>query len=396
MRCGVIVGKLTNRFVETTKNPGRYSDGNGLILNVLATGGRNWLLRVQYKGKRRDFGLGGYPDNSLAKAREKAGEYRRVIKEGEDPLANRATAPLLFKDAAEAMLDKGVYKNPKTGPRYRAMLVAYAYPSLGKLHITSLDVENVSAALAPIWKGKADTAQRVLELICRTISSATADGYRVVKDLSSAIRQRLGKQPKGGHMHMMPYIEVSSFMERLSEGTTISRLALRFCILTAARSSEVRQAAWEEIDWVNRLWNIPAGRMKVGTAHSVPLSEPALAVLKAAKTLQTDTVIFPSPVANRRGKGLSDNAMRKLLQDMGLAFDTHGFRASFKTWAQELAPTYSDEVSEACLAHAVSNKLKAAYGRAKFDVARRELLDLWGDYLRGGSLWNHYHFKQNK
>jgi integrase len=381
------MGKLTAVAVKAATKPGRYQDGNGLQLFVKASGAQSWVLRIQAGGKRRDIGLGSAATVTLKEAREKADELRRLYQRGADPLADRRAAKLAaaviptFGDAAIAAHGehKAGWRNVKHRADWLSSLERYAFPAIGKSRIDLIDAPTVRDVLLPIWLDRPETARRVRQRIKLVIDWAAAKGYRPPLDLGG-IAKALPRQPKSeSHFSAMPYEQVPAFAASLKASSeTVSRLALQFLILTAARSGEVRGATWTEIDLEARSWTIPGSRMKAGKAHVVPLSDAAVAILARALKIRTqaDSPIFPG----RNGKPLSDMTMLKIMRDRSLPFSVHGFRSSFKTWAVE-ATSFPDAVSEAALAHIDANKVRAAYSRTDFRQQRTDLMATWANFI---------------
>ena len=383
------MGKLTAVAVKAATKPGRYQDGNGLQLFVKKSGAAFWVLRIQAGGKRRDVGLGSAANVTLKDVRDKADELRKLYKRGADPLAERRAAKLAsaniptFRDAATIAHGehKGGWRNVKHRADWLSSLERYAFPTIGGTRVDLIDAPTVRDLLLPIWLDRPETARRVRQRVKLVVDWAAAKGYRPALDLSG-IAKALPRQPKSeSHFAAMPYDQVPAFVASLkASGETVSRLALQFLILTAARSGEVRGATWPELDLVAGTWTIPGSRMKAGKAHVVPLSDAAKAILERAKPISTkaDAPIFPGT----KGQPLSDMTMLKIMRDRSLPFSVHGFRSAFKTWAVE-ATSFPDAVSEAALAHIDANKVRAAYSRTDFRQQRTDLLAAWANFIGG-------------
>jgi len=381
------MGKLTAVAVKAATKPGRYQDGKGLQLFVKESGAQFWVLRIQAGGKRRDVGLGSAATVTLKNARDKADDLRKLYHRGADPLAERRAAKLAtatiptFRDAATLAHGehKAGWRNVKHRADWLSSLERYAFPTIGDTRVDLIDAPTVRDLLLPIWLDRPETARRVRQRVKLVVDWAAAKGYRPALDLSG-IAKALPRQPKSeSHFAAMPYDQVPAFVAALrASGETVSRLALQFLILTAARSGEVRGATWPEIDLEARTWTIPGSRMKAGKAHVVPLSDAALTILKRAKALRmkADAPIFPGT----KGQPLSDMTMLKIMRDRSLPFSVHGFRSAFKTWAVE-ATSFPDAVSEAALAHIDANKVRAAYSRTDFRQQRTKLMGAWANYL---------------
>lgn len=377
------MGKLSAAKVKAILDkPGRYSDGDGLILFVRSPGQASWVARFQKDGKRRDYGIGSAKIYPLADARERARELRRAIADDKDPqLLWRTPEPLLltFKAAAETFFLKGSKAGDRRQKQGASQLARYAYPTLGKLQVQSIDADRVAESLRPIWTGKPETARQVRSLIVRVLSFVRTDAGQFETSLGRAIAARLPSQPRATNFEALPYHELPALMTRLSERTGMAALGVRLLVLTATRSGEIRGATWNEIDFDRALWTIPAARMKMKRAHKIPLSPQAIAVLREAEAMRRSGTehVFPSA----KGGALSDMSLTKRLRDLGMACTAHGFRSSFRDWAAETS--VDDAVAEAALAHAVADKVMAAYKRTTFDELRRKLMDDWGRYAVG-------------
>lgn len=375
-------------------SPGLHFVGGvaGLALQVTGTGARSWILRVMVGGKRRDMGLGGYPDVLLAGAKEAAREARKQIKSGIDPiedakakrsaLAAAVASAMTFSEAASAYIaaKEHEWKNAKHGAQWRSTLETYAYPVIGNIFVRDIEHEHIVKVLGPIWTSKTETASRLRGRIESVLGWATVSGYRK-GDNPARWRGHLDKvlaQPSKVHTvehhAALDWREVGAFMVALREQEGMVAKMMEFAILTAARSGEVRGATWSEIDMDDATWTIPASRMKAKKEHRVPLSA---AALKLLKSLPRDSeIVFPSPT----GKQFSDASMNALLGRMGRADLTgHGFRSSFRDWAGETTD-YPREVIEHALAHQLKDKAEASYARGTMFEKRRLLMQEWGKF----------------
>lgn len=377
---------LTFLQIKNAK-PGRYADGKGLYLLVSPTGSKSWVLRVQVDKKRRDYGLGSLDlVKTLAEARQKAEDWRKLAKEGLNPSSEAKRLRQrrkTFEEVARAYHEehKPHWKNPKHADQWINTLATYVFPTLGAVTADRIDAHEIQSVLLPIWASKPETARRVKQRIATTLDYAKAKGWRDSEAPMRAVSTLLRgiKQPKAKSFAAMPYRALPAFMAKLDKpNPSVGRLALRFLILTAARSGEVRGAMWSEIDTDVAVWTIPAERMKMGTEHTVPLSRAALEILKEAKAhsaSKLDSLLFPG----LRRKPLSDMTLSKSLKTNGGAdFTVHGFRSAFKDWSAENG--YPNEVSEAALAHAVANKVEAAYRRTTFFEQRITMMNDWADF----------------
>lgn len=375
---------LTALFARTVKEPGKYFDGHGLYLLVRPNGSRFWLQRIVIRGKRTELGLGSASLVTLAKARDKAIENRRLAREGGDPLQAKHSALeiLTFAEAARKVheMHKPTWRNEKHAAQFLSTLETYAFPRMGKLKVSDVSSADVLAVLMPIWITKNETARRVRQRMGTVLKWAVAQGWRTdnpAQDIEQALAKvTLAKTQRKA----MPYTEVHDCMETVKacEATTATKLAIEFLVLTASRSGEVREARWEEIDLDAALWEIPANRMKAKRPHRVPLSPRAVAILREAAVLGgQEGFLFPG---TKPGKPLSDATLRKLIRELGFDVDIHGFRTSFRTWAQERT-NFPREVAEAAMAHTLGDKAEQAYARSDLFEKRRKLMATWADYL---------------
>jgi integrase len=391
------MGKLTAKEIQALTTPGYYAAGGapGLYLCIAKGGSKSWIYRYQTAGRRRDAGLGSILAFTLAEARDKAIDLRRMIARGVDPIdAKRAARVSAGLDAAKAMTFKACgeayiaaheagWRNPKHRYQWAATLKSYVYPVFGALPVQAVDVGLVMKALEPIWVTKPETAGRVRGRIEAILDWATARGYRTGDNparwrghLQNLLPAR-AKVRRVEHHAAMPYPEVGAFMGELRRQTSIAARALEFTILTAARTSEVIGARWDEIDMAERLWTVPGDRMKAGKEHRVALSNAALATAKAMAAIRQSDYVFPGQSA---GRPLSNMALLMLLRRMGHAdLTTHGFRSAFRDWCAERT-SYPAEVAEMALAHSVGSKVEAAYRRGDLFAKRRQLADAWARF----------------
>lgn len=379
---------LTALKVKSLSASGRYADGNGLYLVVDPSGAKRWLLRTVIQGKRTDIGLGGLSVVSLAEARELALSYRKVARQGGDPLAEkRANTKVIptFKAAAETVHaeHKATWKNAKHAQQWINTLTAYAFPQIGNLTVDRIETPDVLRVLTPIWLTKPETARRVRQRISSVLDWAKASGFRTGDNPVEGVSRGLPKQPAGEEHHAaMPYTEVPAFIAALrkSNSSLSARLAFEFLVLSASRTSEVLEARWIEIDWENSIWTIPAERMKANREHRVPLSPRALELLKEAlRAAGTSKLLFPGRTVE---KPMSNMVFLKILERMKVKVTAHGFRSSFRDWAAEKT-SFSREVAEMALAHTIENKVEAAYRRGDLLERRRELMNEWASFLEG-------------
>ena len=375
---------LTAAQVRAAVEPGKYRDGNGLFLRVEPSGSKRWVQRITIRGKITELGLGSASLVSLAEAREQAFENRKLARSGSDPMRARreASAIMSFEEAARHVHDVHTpsWRNAKHAAQFISTLETYAFPRLGRLRVSEITTADVLAVLQPIWLEKAETARRVRQRIGMVMKWAIAQGWRQDNPVLS-ISEALPKQDRTqAHRKALHYNALPEFVEKLqASGANLStRLALELLILTASRSGEVRLAQWSEFDLEAALWIRPASRMKANKEHRVPLSGRALEVLTEAQALKgEDDLVFPG---TKYGKPLSDMTLLKLAKSIVPDIHVHGFRTSFKTWAQERT-NFAREVSEAALAHTIRDKAEAAYARSDLFEKRRKIMEGWADFL---------------
>ncbi|MEG3081322.1 integrase arm-type DNA-binding domain-containing protein [Halomonas sp. 5021] len=398
---------LTALEVKRLTQRGLHAVGEvpGLYLQVSKTGTRSWVLRyatgetrLSESGKafmvRRDMGLGSYPGVTLAQARDKARGVREKLDAGIDPVAERRAASqsrraaelarITFADAAAAVIKikQAESRNQKHGKQWQSTLETYAFPVLGKMAVSDIDLVHIKQVLQPIWETKTETATRVRQRIEAVLSWATVNGHRSGdnparwKGNLDTILPAPSKVAKVEHHRAMPIDSMPTFWHALEKRTGDAAACLAFTILTGCRSGETRGARWDEIDLASGAWTIPASRMKAGREHRVPLSAPALVLLEAQP--QTRENVFLSP----QGKLLSDAAMTALLRRMkeDHRATVHGFRSTFRDWMAERTGT-PHEVAEAALAHSIRNSTEAAYRRGDLYAKRARVMDQWAAFV---------------
>lgn len=399
-----IARELSALAVKHLKAPGLHFVGGvpGLALQVSPTGGRSWVLRAMVGGKRRDMGLGGFPEVTLADARDKAKTARKQIDGNVDPINARAEGKaalrnsvairITFSEAAKEYIaaNEASWRNAKHCQQWRNSLETYANPVIGKLSLREIDLPHILKILEPIWQEKTETATRLRGRIEQVLDWGTVRGYR--DGLNPArwrghldkILAKPQKLAKVKHHASLPWAEIGDFMTRLRQAEGMGARALEFAILTASRSGEVRGATWDEIDLEAGEWNIPAGRMKAAKAHRVPLSSAAVALLKALPPMAGNANVFPAP----RGGQLSDMTLTAVLRRMKVDVVPHGFRSTFREWAGE-STGYPREVIEHALAHQLADKAEAAYQRGSLFPKRINLMQDWANFCdkpKGGNV----------
>lgn len=389
VKSGPHVEKKLNAAFVRKAGPGRHADGGGLFLKVDPSGARRWILRTVVRGRRRDFGLGSASLVSLAEAREKAIELRRIARSGGNPKVRtredegKATT---FEELARQVHERKFKDNANNGKhiaQWLRTLETYAFPTLGNLAVSEIHQDDIEAILDPIWTSKPETARRVLQRISAVFDFACGRGYRTTGNPATGMLGSMRPQrQKPEHFAALDYHDLPDLMEKLNVSNVVGALALRFTILTALRSGSVRFAEWEHFDDALTEWTIPGRLMKSGEEFVVPITTHARDILIVVREQRTKAspLVFPSP-SNPR-KPISENTMRKLLQSHVQGITVHGMRAAFRTWAREdaMAP---DDVAEMVLAHAIGSKTVQAYNRAKLVHERRKLLEKWGMWVMG-------------
>ncbi|WP_210184004.1 tyrosine-type recombinase/integrase [Filomicrobium insigne] len=377
---------LSAAFVRSAKKPGRYGDGNGLYLLVGPSGAKSWMQRIVIRGRRHDLGLGSVALVTLAQARDIALDNRRIARSGGDPMAERRKARQMptFAEAAIEAHKELTFGNPKDGKAFLVNLETYANPRFGSLRVCDVTGADVRAAVLAIRDEKPEVARKLILRCSAVFKFAIGQGFRQDNPSTADVLSLPAiprKSKVKAHRKSLPYTEVAGCIDavRGSGAWAATKLALEFLILVAARSGEVRGARWDEIDLRAGVLKVPASRMKMAQEHSVPLSPRALEILREAEALRDASgLVFPS----MRGKALSDMTLSKLVRELGFDASVHGFRTSFRTWAQEQT-NFPFEVCEAALAHKVGDAASQAYARSDVFEKRRKLMNAWSSYLAG-------------
>lgn len=385
------IQKLTAREVQTA-GKGRYGDGGGLYLVVDGAGSRKWVFRFTWAAAQKDMGLGSARDVPLAKAREKAAQARAMLAEGRNPLElkqSRQAIPTFGQVADDLIASmRPSWKNAKHAAQWETTLATYAAP-IRPLPVDKISTEDVLKILRPIWQSKPETANRLRGRIERVFDAARAKGHRSLENPArwrghlDAVLPRRTKLSRGHHK-AMPYEAVRTFLTSLRALPSTSNLALEFTILTAARSGETRLMTWGEVDFEQRAWTIPAHRMKEAREHRVPLTDRAIAILRAiappASAAGKNVHVFPGGKAE---SPLSETALTMALRRLDFDGNTvHGFRSTFRDWAWECT-SFPRELAEAALSHAVGDATERAYRRGDALEKRRELMRAWEEFCDG-------------
>jgi integrase len=397
------IGRLTALQLDRLRDkPGMHADGGGLYLQV-KNGGASWILRYQLHGRTRYMGLGPLALFGLKDARAKALDAKRLRYEGMDPLEAKrqarirarldAAKAMTFQQAAEKYIatHKAGWQNAKHADQWTNTLATYAGPVIGTFPVQVIDTALVLKVLEAIWTTKSETASRVRGRIEAILDWAKVRGYRTGENparwkghLDHLLPAR-AKVRQVEHHAALPYGEIAAFVAALRRQEGTAARALEFAILTAARTGEVLGARWSEIDLGAKIWTIPAERMKARREHRVPLSRQTLAILEEMKSLHSsngnsETLGFVFPGAKRGGAPLSNMAFLMLLRRMERDnLTAHGFRSTFRDWAAERT-SFPAEVAEMALAHAVGDKVEAAYRRGDLFEKRRRLMEAWAAF----------------
>jgi integrase len=388
-----LVHQLTAIKVEKIRTPGMYADGAGLYLQVTGKKAKSWILRFSLRGKAREMGLGSLRKVSLADARRKAAECNRLVDDHIDPIEYRvkeraanalanSSRTITFAEAASIYIasHRRGLKNLKHAAQWATTIKTYAGPRLGRLSVADIDTDMILKVLEPIWMVKPETAKRVRGRIESILDWARVSGYRRGENPArwrGNLDKLLPKQSKVRrvkHHAAMPHADVPDFMEKLRQKDGSSVRALEYCILTASRTGEVLGAKPVEVDLREKLWTVPADRMKGGKEHRVPLCLRALELAGQG----SDRYLFPSRYHS--DKPLSNMAMLMLLDDLGAGeFTVHGFRSTFKDWARDRT-RFDNYVVEAALAHVSGDKVETAYARSDVLEKRSKLMNAWAEY----------------
>jgi len=395
--------ELSATEVRRLNAPGFHAVGGvaGLLMQVTPTGAKSWVLRARIGDRRRDMGLGGFPDVTLAQAREKAREAREQIDQGIDPVEARrqARASLIaernknitFARAAERFLASKTreFRNPKHAAQWQSTLETYAHPIIGMMPVDQIELAHVVEVLTrdDLWNTKTETATRVRGRIESVLAWATVSGYRSGDNPAhwrgnlDAVLPKPQKLKNVQHHKALPAAEIASFVQALRKREGMAARALEFIVLTAARSGEVRGAAWAEIDLDARTWTVPGERMKAGREHVVPLCDDAVALLEALPTFEGVDYVFPAP----RGGMLSDMSISAVMRRMKVDAVPHGIRSTFRDWVSEFT-SYPHEVAEMALAHTIPSAVEKAYRRGNLFAKRTRLMADWCKFLGSASV----------
>lgn len=405
------MGKLTDLEAKNAA-AGRHGDGDGLYLVVKPSGSRSWVLRVMHDGRAQEIGLGGYAESpkaakaagklTLAGARLEAARVRAEVKAGRNVVADRKAAKAgrieanrhtfeklareVYKDRATRRNRKGFTLTEKTNALWLARLERHAFKVIGAEPVASLDVQTIRRVIRPLWQKSPETARRLFIAIAEVLDYGNGEGLCGPAPKLETVGKGLGTQPEPKNRPAVPWQDAPAIVAKLlAKARTPGRLCLLFAALTGSRSAEARGATWGEIDMDAKLWNRPAERMKMREAHAVPLSEPALAILRdmlASRRLETSKppkagdLVFPG----KGGRPLADMTLLKAHKLEAPGTSVHGWRSTFASWAAS-ETQYPAEVRELSLAHVGTDRVARAYQRDPLVEKRRDLMADWAAYL---------------
>jgi integrase len=388
------LNRLTALKVARAKKPGMYADGGSLYLRVAEGGSKQWVFRYVVNGRLRDMGIGPVHTLTLAEARERATEARKLRLDGIDPIAHRRAQraalqvadarAMTFRQCGEGYLrdHADTWRSAKHRAEWYSTLERFVYPVLGALPVAAIDTPLVLKVLKPIWPTIPETASRVRGRIEMVLDWATAHHYRSGDSparwdgrLEHALPERK-KVAAIEHHAALPFADIADFMARLRQQDGVATRCLEFIALTAARMGEAFNAEWHEIDLANQTWTIPARRTKRNREHKVPLSDAAVGVLEAMQKVRVSDYVFPGL---SHGRPVSKNAIWLLMKRLAGDVTVHGLRSTFRDWASERT-AFPREVAEMALAHAIPNAVEAAYRRGDLFEKRRKLMEAWAEF----------------
>lgn len=388
-------GKLSDRQIKAFKSSGILNDGDGLLLVKKSDSSASWVLRVQKNKIRRDFGLGSYKNLSLSDARKKATYFRTIIESGKDPRIITKSSIIIptFEEIARNKYEliKNGFKNEKHKNQWINTLRDYVFPQLKNLKVDVIEEEHIVKLLKPIWETKHETATRVLQRIGVVIEHAVIKKYRERKlDLDIIRRGLPSGRWKKVHHKSMPFSEVAAAYAFFKSKQSVSYYVMRATILSCLRATEAREAKWEEINLVDKIWKVPAIRMKGNTEHHVPLCQELVNIFKSIKSQcesKSGRSVLPNDyvfTGNKNGMPISEAAVSNVLKKNNYDYTVHGFRATFRTWLDEVTD-FSGDVGELCLAHVISNKVEQAYRRSTKYEKRKIVMEKWADFCIGSA-----------
>jgi integrase len=408
-----VIGKLTAKEVEKKSKPGLYGDGGGLTLQITKAGVKSWLFRFMIDGKAYGMGLGPLHTITLAEARQKATEARKMLFDGINPLRAKEQAELAvaltqaklmtFDQCASGYIDahRASWKSAKHADQWANTIATYVSPIIGSLPVSEVDTALVVKVLrqkttdgAQFWESKTETATRVRGRIELVLGWATTSGYRTGdnparwKGHLDNLLATISKARRTKNHPSLDWQRIGSFVSALRQRSGVAARAVEFAIMTASRSGEVRGACWSEIDLAAKVWTIPASRMKAKREHEVPLSDAAVALIKSMPRIDGTDLIFPGT----KGQALSDMSLTAVIRRMngeaptwvdkdGNTITIHGFRSTFRMWAAE-STNYPREVAEHALAHQLPDAVERAYQRGTQFAKRAAMMSEWAKFCR--------------
>lgn len=376
--------KYRSLSVMQVKNsgPGKYADGHGLWLVKRTKSAGKWIVRLVVQGKRREMGLGPWPDVSIAEARDRAAAARKMLRSGIDPIIERAQRKQKQTrlTVEEAILDcfrarQAELKNDGKSGRWLSPLKTHVIPKIGGTPIEEVDQHLLRSVFEPIWHSKPDTARKAMNRMNLTLKHVAALDLDVDLQAIMKMKALLGKRRHNAkHIPSLPYEQAPKFYKRLVNSPSTSALAIRFLMLTVARSGEVRFAAFDEIE--DGTWHLSENRTKTGKSFRIPLGTEAQKIIRDTKANSEQQYLFTS----HKGGPLSPNAMTTFMKRCEMSARPHGFRATFRTWAEN--ETDADwETKEISLGHSVGSRVERAYQRSDLIEKRRRLLEQWQEFL---------------
>ncbi|MCB1359428.1 MAG: integrase arm-type DNA-binding domain-containing protein [Maritimibacter sp.] len=414
-----IVRAMTATEVKHLRHPGHAGNAKfavggepGLLLQITATGAKSWLLRASIGGRRRAIGLGTYPSVSLGDARQKAREAQDLIRQGIDPIEERKAARaaqaaaqvrvLTFDEATERYLSTKLdeFKNARHRQTWGSSLRTHASPELGATAVADIGVGDVLRVLQPIWKTRTETALRLRGRIEKVLDWAKVAGYREGENPArwrgnlDALLPAPSKIKAAAHQPAISLDDAPAWFSALRGRQGMAARALEFVAMTAVRSGEARGAKWDEVDLDKGIWIVPAARTKTAKEHRVPLSDPAIELLKSVPRMAGSKFIFTAP----QGGELSDMSVSAVMRRMQKAEEDadragwvdarsgrpavpHGLRSTFRDWAAETG--VERDLAELALGHLVGSEVERAYRRTDLFERRRAVMGQWADFLAG-------------
>ena len=382
--------------VKTLKKPGIYTDGNTLNLRITEMGTKSWVQRISIEGRQRNIGLGAYPAVGLAEARQKARDNAKAVREGHNPIEDKKQARKEaeerasvkpFWEIAQKVIDikKPHWDSYKTEQRWTNNFLFYVVPIIGHKRLRDITRDDILEILEPIWLTKISTSKRIRQTISNVFDYAIAKNWCKDNPADKAILQILPQRPKSetNHHKSMPYEDVPAALITIRESTAddLTKLAIEFLTLTAARSKEVRLACWNEIDQKTRKWIVPAEHMKARKEHRVPLTDRMITILEEAAALHpSKDLIFPN---RNRGKPFSDSTFSKLFREKEIETVPHGLRSCFRNWTME-QPNTDHVMAEIALSHEVGTEVQQAYATSDMFEKRRDMMQGWTNFIVTG------------